>query len=81
LIQRIQYYYKPRSAKSQYDSRFAFAATYPRYRSTTLLAVPPAERLALASNIACSFSITIKFASSCEPLPPDLHHPKANDVA
>lgn len=50
--------------KGERGNRFAFAATCSRYRSTTLLAVPPAIRLALASNIACTFSITIKCASS-----------------
>jgi hypothetical protein len=77
LVQRIQYCYKLGISsrvqqKIQYDGRFVFAATCSRYRSTTLLAVPPAERLALASNIACTFSVTIKFASSCAPLPPDM---------
>src|SRR6202161_4979910 len=65
-------HFPPRSAKLQYDIRFALAATCSLYRSITLLAVPPAKRLALASNIACTFSITIKLASSCEPLPPDM---------
>jgi hypothetical protein len=37
-----------------------------------LLAVAPAKRLALASSKACTFSVTIKFVSSREPLPPDM---------
>ena len=56
--------------ESSLPSRFAFAATCRRYRWTISSPEAPAIRLAVASKVACIFSLTISSASRRALLPP-----------